>query len=463
MRGGSWGSEGYILVSALVSRRAGVFRVPVAPGGIPSLISAPDESHGELAYRWPLILPEGHFLYSVEGINPEVTGVYAASLSNPAQRVKVVTTASKPAYVSAPDGKKYLLWTRGTTLLAQQFDPNTLRLVGEEQAIADAPNGTSESEMHVAASNDGLLLYGTFRSAAQFAWWDRTGKPLRDVGRPLNDVRMFRLSPDGRNIVVQQMSGGVSDLWLIDVERDAPSRFTAGAANSTQPVWSPDLRTILFTHLGSTKLVRRASNGVGDEALVAERPNEIFPTDWSRDSRWVLSRERGPDGSYDIWKLPMTPDGRIQEGVAPTPYLRTRFNELGARFSPELTPRWVAYASDQSGQPEIYVDGFPEPRGRKRISSAGGKFPQWKPAGEELYYVSADNNLMAADLKLGSDTVEVSAPRKLFQLPPPSPAGSTYEPSGDGQQFLVVTSPDTAPQSLTMIVNWPVLLKKRAQ
>ena len=156
----------------------------------------------------------------------------------------------------------------------------------------------------------------------------------------------------------------------------------------------------------------------------------------------------------------MTPDGRMQDGISPTPYLQTRFNEGQARFSPEPSPRWVAYVSDESGRQEVYIDAFPEPRGKKRISTAGGGSPSWRADGKELFYHAGDGKLMAVGLNVGRDTIEPYAPRELFQLQLRSNAGPTYEPSGDGQRFLVLSSPETAAQSLSVIVNWPALLKK---
>ena len=123
----------------------------------------------------------------------------------------------------------------------------------------------------------------------------------------------------------------------------------------------------------------------------------------------------------------------------------------------------MAYTSDETGRPEVYVDAFPEPRGKKRISTAGGGSPSWGAGGRELFYVSPENKLMAVSLKLGSDSVEIlSAPRQLFPLSLRSSAGATYQPSRDAQQFLVLTTPETNLQSLTLIVNWPSLLTKRA-
>jgi hypothetical protein len=160
--------------------------------------------------------------------------------------------------------------------------------------------------------------------------------------------------------------------------------------------------------------------------------------------------------------LPMTPEGRLQDGVTATPYLHTRSGAAQARFSPEPNPRWVAYASDDSGRIEVYVDAFPKPQGKRRISTAGGMGPQWGPGGRELFYVSMDNKLMVVSLKQVADAIEPSAaPRELFTLPLRSPAGPTYEPSEDGKRILVITSPDVAPQPLNVIINWPALLKER--
>jgi hypothetical protein len=140
-----------------------------------------------------------------------------------------------------------------------------------------------------------------------------------------------------------------------------------------------------------------------EEQVITERPSNSTPSDWSRDGRWLLTREIDPKTKYDIWRIPVTPDGRLRQDEAPAPYLRTPFNEAEGRFSPEPRPRWVAYTSDESGQLEVYIDAFPEPRGKRRISIAGGRGPQWGAGGRELYYVSPDNKLMAVDLKLGAD------------------------------------------------------------
>jgi len=110
----------------------------------------------------------------------------------------------------------------------------------------------------------------------------------------------------------------------------------------------------------------------------------------------------------------------------------------------------------------VYIDSFPEPRRKIPISTGGGLSPMWGAA-DELFYVRLDDNaLMSVALKVTSETIEPSAPRELFRLPLRSPAGATYQPSRDGHRFLVLTTPESGPPSLNMIVNWPTLLKKDA-
>lgn len=469
LRAGTWGSDGFILFTGLLSGRDGLYRVS-ASGGSASLVTSPRLAAGELSYRWPQALPDGRFLYVVLSSKRETSGLYAASLSNPAEPVKVLSTTTKFLYASGAGGKGYLLWSRAGALVAQEFNPHTLQLAGGPQIIAGAPDGTAEGVIHFAASNNGLLLYGAFEEATQLAWFDRNGKLLRKVGEPMENLQMFRLSPDERHIVAQRGMAAGFDLWLLDAERGVWNLLTASTALSTQPVWSPDGRMILFTHLGTHDLLRKATNGTGDEQVVAHRPNDaMLPTDWSGDGLWVLTREKSPDSpdspdtDYDIWKLPVTPDGKMREGVAPTRYLGTHFKETFGSFAPGLNPRWVAYQSDESGKYEIYIATFPEPVVKKRVSTGGGSVPKWGAGGRELFYVSPENKLMAVNLKLGPDSIVPSAPRELFPLPMRTLGGGAgYEPSRDGQRFLVMTSPEAAPQPLTVIVNWPSLLKKGA-
>jgi hypothetical protein len=129
------------------------------------------------------------------------------------------------------------------------------------------------------------------------------------------------------------------------------------------------------------------------------------------------------------------------------------------RFSPKPSPLWVAYQSDETGRYEVYIQGFPEPRGKFPISTGGGQYPEWGAGGRELFYVSPDNKLMVSDLATTPEVVRPSARRALFTLPIIDNGWSPYY-TIDGQRFLVRAVQQAPP--LALIVNWPALLKRGA-
>jgi Tol biopolymer transport system component len=286
-------------------------------------------------------------------------------------------------------------------LVAQELDPDTLKLAGELHRVA-APVASVgvTGQMNVAASADGLLLYSAFNTRLQFTWIDHAGKPLGVTGEP-GEYGAFRLSPDGRRIAAQQDRPGGTDIRLLEVERGVSNPFTFNSNFCIFPIWSPDGRMIVFTPAPPRNLFRKDSGGAGSEQPLTQSPNSQYATDWSRDGRWVLYYEVAPGTQRDLWVLPTTPEGRPAADAKPQVYLRTPYNESWGRFSPEHSPRWVAYQSDESGRFEVYIDAFPQPRGKTRISTGGGTYPQWGAGGRELFYVSPDFKLMVVDLNGG--------------------------------------------------------------
>jgi serine/threonine protein kinase len=376
-RDGAWSSDGQILFSATVS---GLFQVP-ASGGTPSPLTVLDASRGEVRHRSPQVLPGRRFIYRIQSDKPENTGTYAASLANPAERTRLLATDTNALYATGSDQKGYLLWLRGATLFAQEFDAGSLKLAGESHPIADPVARILASDyMNVAASADGTLLYSASNASSQFAWFDRAGKSLGAVGDP-GDYTTFRLSPDGHRAAVSRGTA----LWLLDVDRGVSSRLTSSRDSSNFPVWSPDGRTIVYLSGNSRGLFRKEISGVGGEQRIVQPSNSQITTDWSRDGRFILYYQSDAGSLRDLWILPVTRDKSPAPDARPVPYLRTPFNESYGRFSPESSPRWVAYQSDESGRYEIYIQAFPEPHGATRISTGGGQYPQWGPGGRELF------------------------------------------------------------------------------
>jgi Tol biopolymer transport system component len=455
--GGAWNADGQILFGGWSS---GIFQVP-ASGGQPSPLTTLDASRGEIFHYWPQILPDGRFLYFVRSNKRENTGVYAASLANPRKPTQLLTTDTNALYAPGADGadnnrKGYLLWLRGATLVAQAFDTATFKLSGVPHPVTDpvARMGV-HGQMRAAVSATGILLYCASNPLRQFTWVDRMGKQQGTMGEPALSAH-FHLSPDGRRVVATRAGPAGVDLWMLDVGRGVWSRFTSRPGINIYPAWSGDGRTIAFASDAPFNLFRKESSGAGSEQRLTQSPNAQFPMDWSRDGHFILFEEdTGPTSQRSLWILPME-----SGGAKPRPYLATTFNESMGRFSPDT--RWVAYQSDESGRNEVYIDAFPDPRGKVRVSTGGGVLPQWGAGGRELFFVSPDSMLMSASLKLVSGSVEPSAPHALFPLSVLDPDLNPYEAAPGGQRFLVLETPEHAAQPLTVIVNWPALLNKAA-
>jgi hypothetical protein len=449
--GGSWGADGAIVFSA--AHGSGLRRV--APGGSPVPLTVLDTPHGEMFHRWPQFLSGGRLLYWVYSASEQNSGVYASTLNHPEQRIRLIAGLSQAVYASG-----HLLWLRGSTLMAQRFNADRLQLSGEPQPVADPVGASFMSGLMTLAASDGVLFYSSSGATSRLTWFDRKGKALGTLGEP--DVYFpFRLSPDGLRVAVCRRSG-TDDLSMVEVGRNVWNRFVFTRGFNDSPVWSPDSRTVVLVG-GTHNLYRKDASGAGTEQRITESGSPQWPMDWSRDNRWLLYEEQAPDTQGDLWVLPVTPEGMPEAGAKPRPYLRTSFNEDAGRFSPEPNPRWVAYQSDETGRYEVYLEAFPEPRGKIRVSIAGGRFPAWGPGGRELYYLAPDNKLMAVNLKLGADSAEPSAPRELFTVPSDDTPYSPYDVASDGQRFLVRATTETGSQPLQVILNWPALLKKGAE
>jgi Tol biopolymer transport system component len=230
-----------------------------------------------------------------------------------------------------------------------------------------------------------------------------------------------------------------------DLKRGVSSRFTFGAGGAFNPLWSPDGRRMVFS-VGDD-LFEKSVEGQGEEKLLLKSDELKFVSDWSRDGRTLVFASIGKDTNWDIWVMPMSGDRK------PTPFLKTQFTELNAAFSPD--GRFLAYQSNESGRTEIYVQSFPGPGGKWQISSAGGREPQWRADGKELYYRGLDQKLMAVDIQTGSD-VTAGTPHALFQGRfDAGVARNRFLATADGKRFLTVAPLGRdAMTPTTVVLNW---------
>ena len=259
---------------------------------------------------------------------------------------------------------------------------------------------------------------------------------------------------------MQVVEGGFAQVWLYDSSNGSRSRFTFSPSYNVTPHWSPDGTRILFAsnRTGLFKLYVRDASGVGNDEMLYQSGNWCYPDDWSPDNQYIIFSEIDPKTKFNLWVL------RLGEQKKAFPFLVTDGNESNARFSPD--GKWIAYASDESGQPEVYVQPFLAEKGGKwQVSTNGGYYPKWSKDGKELFYLSQDNQIMSSEVKLGS-TFEATAPRPLFAIHPYAipriaRAVDTFEPAPDGRRFAVHSALTSSSPVITVVLNWPLLLNQK--
>jgi hypothetical protein len=454
-RGGSWNADGVIVFAPRVLDV--LYRVSSA-GGTPAPLTTLDSSRGELGHFHPYFLPDGrHFLYLVVSSQPELEGIRVGSLDSRETKLFVNTHASG-AY--APPG--YLLFLRDRTLMAQKFDADRLAIAGEPFPVADEVDRLGPARLALfSVSRTGVLVHRSGSSeATQLTWFDRQGEPLGTVG-PIANYSVPWLSPDESRVAFSSAApgGGDSDIWLIDMARGTPTRFTFDPSPDLSPVWSPDGGRILFASLRDRhgNLYQRAAGGGGADEVLVQSDFLKFPNDWSADGKFILYQELHPKTAHDLWVFPLA------GGQKQFPFLQTQFDERQGRFSPD--GRWIAYASNESGAWQVYVRSFPDSGGKWQVSTNGGGQPQWRGDGRELYYLSEDRKVMAVDVRGSGPQFDAGTPQELFTLRVqsvglPGPR-NFYAATKNGQRFLVVsTSGDPTASPTTVVLNWTADLKQ---
>jgi Tol biopolymer transport system component len=453
IRGASWNADGTIIFGA-ASRP--IERVS-ADGGSFTPVTFLDRDR-ELNHIFPQFLPDGrHFLYLIHGVQEAASGIYIGSLDDDPgkqQKARIVATIFAAMYATSAGSAGHLLFLQGKTLFAQPFDPNRLTLGGAPHAIAENV-GARGRFAQISVSQTGLLALSTAGNLARsVAIVSRDGKTIATVGNP-DAFEMSRLSPDGRTLALVLPSSGVNHIWLMDLTRGVPTPFTNDAWLSSYPTWSPDGKEIAFaSNRGRAyRMYRKPVAGDGEEHLIQATETTQIPGAWSRDGKAILYTERNRDRNEFSLRLSPLAHGSAQITLASRVV-------PGAALSP--SGGWVAYPSLESGGEEIYVQAMPGGPGtvepKVRISKAGGALPAWSADGNELYFNSPDDRLMAVSVKYSGGRFEAGEPRELFPLGSSSSfLGAVYwQPIGNGQRFVVLRSaPVTSRDNrINIIMNW---------
>ena len=204
---------------------------------------------------------------------------------------------------------------------------------------------------------------------------------------------------------------------------------------------------------GVHDLYQKSIAGGGSEELLLATAQLKLATDWSSDGRFLLFNSRDPKTGVDIWALPVDGKGK------PFPVVQTTFDEQNAQFSPD--GHWIAYQSNESGRPDVYVQPFPGPGTRSLVSTSGGSHVRWRRDGRELFYLAPNGRLMAVPMRVApnAQALDIGLPGVLFT---PALGGAVqqgdfreqYMVSPDGKQFLVPTVTEESTAPIKVILNW---------
>jgi serine/threonine-protein kinase len=331
-------------------------------------------------------------------------------------------------------------------LQAVAFDIERMAFRGAPVSVLDAVfRSENGGGAYFAVAPTGDLVFVPGGHARTLVRADRNGRrmPLTDERR---GFRHPRVSPDGRQVAVV-IDPRPSQIWVYDIARRSRVPLATDGHNLGS-LWTPDGRRVTYSSNGDIYW-RPADGSTAAERLLA-RDRAQYGQSWSRDGRFLIFDDDHARSRFDIWVLPLNGD--------PRPLVATLAHELGPRLSPD--DRWLAYQSDESGRPEVYVRPFPNVNdGKWTVSTSGGGWPVWSPTGRELFYMRG-TTMMAVPIQSRGAAFAAAAPEPLFSGP--FETGSPqFDISPDGSYFVMVEAdPNARPTQIHVVVNWGEELKR---
>jgi len=447
-RGASWSQRGVIVFTPNI--REPLYKVPEG-GGSPEKIT--DAKPG-WTHRNPYFLPDGdHFLFTYReavgapSTTAAVGALYGASLSGEQPR-EILPSASNAQY---SDG--YLLYLRETVLVAQRFDPKSLKIGGDAVPVAEKLDYWNARDVAAFTAAHGTLVYrhGSLQKT-QPMWVDRTGKEVGRFGEP-GLYMSPRASADGSlvGLLRPDPDTGKGDVWVIDASRNTMSRSTFADAASLSFAFSPDAKRIAVATIAGTAtggLWIQPTSGSGSQEKLDTPKTFANVISWSPSGRYLFFMVQNNATRADVYYIDLEGDKKL------TPFIQSPANEAGAVLSPN--GKWLAYTSDESGRFEVYVTAFPGPGGKWQVSNGGGGSPFWTADGKQIYYAVGDKVMVVPIQNV--ETFEFGTPSAL---PVHANEFAALGPPAPGERFpalKALSGGQAHPQEV--ILNWTGTLKQ---
>jgi eukaryotic-like serine/threonine-protein kinase len=446
-------------------------RIPGSGGGWEELWP---EQPAELGATYPAPLPgaKGILFTLCDGNCATVMEVWALDLSS-GQARRLLTGALRAWYLDP--GHLVFLRPDGA-VFAQPFDPRAMEVTGAAVPVLEGVKIEASIYTDMALASDGtlLMLPGTPITPVadrEMVWLNRNGDVRQvDPGWIFRESSMnmaWALSPDGTRLAIGIRTDEGDDIWIKELDDGPLLRLTYDPAWDARPVWSFDGRFVHFSSIRRQPIGRyiQRADGAGEALPLVLSESDVHQADLSPDGSWVVARIGGivdRTGNRHIVGY------RLDQDTTEVPLLVSEYDHDSPQISPD--GRWLAYASQESGQWEIYVRPFPDvASGRWVVSRGGGFGPRWGRSGRELFYVSAGREMMVATVELG-ETFRVTGRRALFSIPAEvivHELDPDFDVTPDDQRFIMMRSvgPDEAPVTppLVLVENWGEEVRERVR
>jgi Tol biopolymer transport system component len=450
--GATWSPSGSVVVA--LGPALGLFEVSSEGGNLKPLLK-PDPAKGIFDFHWPTFLPDGRSLLMV--VHPQTGPQFYLAVFDGRDVRRLLPESTPPVGFPAYSESGHILFSRSgsiASLYAVPFDASKRAVMGEPVRLADDASFPS-------VSSDGVLAYVTGASSfTDLVLVKRSGEVERTISSGHEVIRLPRVSPDGKRVMLIDAKDGNQDVWVEDIDSGTRIRLTTGPETDVAGSWSSSGERVALMSglLSDSGIVLMRADGSGQAERLPYRSNslpeatEVSP-DWSADGRFVMFRSEGDLFYGDV----------MGKGV-PVPFAKSSFVESEGRFSPD--GRYVAYMSNESGRFEVSVRPFPEGDRKWTVSTNGGALPRWSRQGHELFYVEG-SALMAVTVST-RDGFRSAPPRKLFDAEPIgarlwtfSPLIACYDPMPDGLRFVVARRAPSGERKIVVVENWAEELKRR--
>jgi eukaryotic-like serine/threonine-protein kinase len=452
-RGGAWSRDGTIVFAPRALD--GLSKVP-SSGGEPTPITRLDASRQEDQHTAPVFLPDGqHFLYHARSLRDEKSTLALGSLDRDpsSPTVPVIPADSGGWFAPGPDGRTgHIVFARGRDLVAMPFDLQSEKVSGEPTVLARRVRLMLDAVANISVSAEGALLYVADEPYVnQPMWVTRNGTQVTALG-DLGEYMAVRLTRAETQLATVRVDSTdfVKGIWLLDTERNVDAKLGIDG-EADDPVWSPDGQRLAFSWVRpgeeQANVFEVRPGRMGDPRPMVPPGAIRWPVDWSPDGRLVLYAQMDPVTKFDLWAVPA--DGSAQ----PFPVLRGPGKENEGRFSPDGA--WLAYQTDELRETRVYLTSFPpQDSEQTSISEGGGSEPRWRSDGGELYYVSSDGALYAVPITRDGPRLKPGRPERLFGGRNAAFRVWHFQPSRDGNRFLILTVTPGEIPPIHLLTGW---------